>query len=206
VKGTLFLIHWKASEAEALATPLRTEGWQVDIEAEDGARAGRAIKANQPDAVVIYLTRLPSHGRETADGLRSIKATRDIPIVFVDGNEEAIEKTRARVPSALYTTSGDLPKVLGQLTGTNGSAPATNGVADEPVPPPETGFRKISEEAVMARTGKGWQEWLAILDAWGAPTQGHTRTAAYLLDHHGLSGWWAQAVAIRYEWERGLRR
>ena len=113
--GKLFLIHWKGTEAEALAQPLRSQGWHVDVEAEDGARGGRAIIASQPAAVVIFLTRLPSHGRETADYLRSIKATRRIPIVFVDGKEEAIAKTRARVPDAIYTTSAELPGVLEQM-------------------------------------------------------------------------------------------
>lgn len=51
MKGKLILIHWKALEAEALATPLRRAGWQVDVEAEDGARAGKAIGASPPDAV-----------------------------------------------------------------------------------------------------------------------------------------------------------
>ncbi|MCH7760228.1 hypothetical protein IIA15_02345 [candidate division TA06 bacterium] len=35
--------------------------------------------------------------------------------------------------------------------------------------------------------------------------KGHTLTARYLGEKYGLSGWWAQAVTIRYEWERGLR-
>ena len=68
------------------------------------------------------------------------------------------------------------------------------------------GFRRISEEAVRAKTGKGWEEWYAILDACSAKEKGHTRTARHLLEEHGLSPWWAQAVTIRYEWERGLRR
>ncbi len=110
--GKLFLIHWKAAEAEELAKPLRAVGWQVATEAEDGARAGKAIKDTQPDVVVIYLTRLPSHGRETADGLRSLKATRVIPIVFVGGQGDALAKTKAKVPDATYVTQEELPSVL----------------------------------------------------------------------------------------------
>ena len=115
-KGRAFLIHWNPSEAEAHAQILREAGWQVEIEAEDGARAGNAIKADPPQVVVIYLSRLPSHGRETAHYLRSIKATRSIPIVFVDGKEEALEKTRAKVPDAIYTTSEKLNSVLQKFT------------------------------------------------------------------------------------------
>lgn len=115
MKERLFLIHWNAAEAEEYAHRLRSEGWNVEYETEEGAQAIRRIRENPPDAVIISLSRLPSHGRETADGLRAYKATRDIPIVFVDGREEAVEKTKAKVPDALYTVSDQLSQVLGQL-------------------------------------------------------------------------------------------
>jgi hypothetical protein len=69
----------------------------------------------------------------------------------------------------------------------------------------KAGFRKISEESVYQSTGRGWQEWFTILDKWGMKEKGHTRTAQHLRDSYGLNPWWAQAVTIRYEWERGLR-
>ena len=67
------------------------------------------------------------------------------------------------------------------------------------------GTRRITEEAVREKTGRGWEEWFAILDAWGAKDQGHTASARHLRDEHGVSAWWAQAVTVRYEYERGLR-
>ena len=115
-KGRACLIHWNPSEAGAHAQTLRQAGWQVEIEAEDGAHAGNAIKADPPQVVVIYLSRLPSHGRETALYLRSTKANRSIPIVFVDGKDEAVEKTRAEVPDAIYTTSEQLVSILQKFT------------------------------------------------------------------------------------------
>jgi len=121
MNGKLFLVHWKAAEAEEYASLLRSKGWEVEYEAEDGARAGKKIKENPPAVIVIYLSRLPSHGRETAEGLRSLKATRSIPIVFVDGQGEALEKTKAKVPDALYTTSDRLPGVLAQFIFTGGT-------------------------------------------------------------------------------------
>jgi hypothetical protein len=69
----------------------------------------------------------------------------------------------------------------------------------------KAGSRSIGDTAVRAGTGKGWEEWHAILDAWGAQAQGSTKTAAYLRANHGLSAWWSHAVTSRYEWERGLR-
>ncbi len=69
----------------------------------------------------------------------------------------------------------------------------------------QAGPRGISEAAVRAKTGKGWEEWYAILDAWKSPGKGHTAIARYLREHQAVSPWWAQAVTVRYEWERGLR-
>lgn len=108
----VFLIHWNPAEAQAYSGQLERFGWQVDLEAEDGARAARTIRATQPDLVVIYLTRLPSHGRETGVYLRSLKSTRDIPVVFVGGEGQALEKTKAKLPNATYTTTAELEATL----------------------------------------------------------------------------------------------
>ena len=66
------------------------------------------------------------------------------------------------------------------------------------------GFRGISEERMRERTGRTSAEWYLILDEWGALEKGNT-LAAHLLREYGLSPWWAQAVTIRWEYERGLR-
>ena len=68
------------------------------------------------------------------------------------------------------------------------------------------GFRKISDESVRSRTGKGRDEWLRTLDEWGMEEKGHTLTARHLSDDLDVNPWWAQAITIRYEWERGLRQ
>ncbi len=71
---------------------------------------------------MIYLTRLPSHGRHLGHYLRSLKTTRDVPIVSVDGKEEAIEKARGNVPDAMFTTSETLVGVLAKLPKSGDSA------------------------------------------------------------------------------------
>ena len=68
------------------------------------------------------------------------------------------------------------------------------------------GPRGFSDETVRDKTGKSSAEWHAILDAWDGPSKGHTKMARYLVEEHGVSGWWAQSITVRYEWERGLRR
>jgi hypothetical protein len=66
-------------------------------------------------------------------------------------------------------------------------------------------FRRISDDSVRRRTGKGWADWLEILDEWDATDTDHTGRARHLRDAHGVDPWWAQAVTVRYEYERGLR-
>ena len=58
---------------------------------------------------------------------------------------------------------------------------------------------------VRQNTGKGWQEWLRILDAWGARERKHKDVAGYLMEQHGVPGWWAQTITVGYERARGIR-
>lgn len=114
MKGSLFYIHWNGPEAQSRIAPLLQAGWEVAVETEDGARAAPRIAEDVPDIVVISLARLPSHGRHTAAHLRDRRATRDIPIVFVDGAPEKVTLAREAVPDALFTTS---EKLIGVLEG-----------------------------------------------------------------------------------------
>jgi DNA-binding response OmpR family regulator len=108
----LFLIHWNQSEAEEYARALVDSDWEVDIEAKDGRKAFEAIKANPPAVVIIYLNRLPSHGRETAHALRTIKSLKEIPIIFVGGQGEPLEKTKTIIPDAIYLMDTELHQRL----------------------------------------------------------------------------------------------
>ncbi|TPW75683.1 DUF4287 domain-containing protein [Schumannella soli] len=61
------------------------------------------------------------------------------------------------------------------------------------------------DSAVRTATGRAPEEWFALLDAAGAVGWGHTRIARWLADAHGVDGWWAQGVTVRFEQARGLR-
>jgi uncharacterized protein YndB with AHSA1/START domain len=63
----------------------------------------------------------------------------------------------------------------------------------------------IGSEAVRAKTGKGWDEWLSALDGEGAAKMTHKEIVAVLADRYGLGSWWRQMVTVGYEQERGLR-
>jgi response regulator RpfG family c-di-GMP phosphodiesterase len=116
MKGKIFYIHWNPAEAESRAASLRKLGFTVAVEAEDGARACKHMSESPPDAVVINLSRLPSHGREMARALGAIKATREVPILFVGGTEEAVEKARAATPAAEFASQEEIELALARLT------------------------------------------------------------------------------------------
>lgn len=63
----------------------------------------------------------------------------------------------------------------------------------------------ISNEAVQAKTGRGWEEWFAVLEAVGARQMKHQAIANYLYEQYGMDGWWAQMVTVGYEQAHGLR-
>jgi hypothetical protein len=64
---------------------------------------------------------------------------------------------------------------------------------------------EIGDKAVIAKTGKSWEEWLDLLDAAGAQQMSHKEIVAYLNKHHSLKPWWQQSVTVTYEKARGLR-
>ncbi len=98
----LRLIHWNAAEAKERARLLRTAGYRVDCAPLDGPALTR-LRLRPPAAVVIDLSRLPSHGRDVGVVIRGYKATRRVPLVFVGGAEEKVERVRALLPDAVYT-------------------------------------------------------------------------------------------------------
>ena len=96
------LIHWNAAEATERAARLTHCGLRVDHAPLDHAGL-RALRHDPPDAVVIDLSRLPSHGRDLGAALRQAKATRGIPLVFVAGKPAKVARVRELLPDAVYT-------------------------------------------------------------------------------------------------------
>jgi hypothetical protein len=64
---------------------------------------------------------------------------------------------------------------------------------------------RVSDEALARQTGRGWDEWFVLLDAWGGTGRTHAEIADYLRDRHGLNGWWAQGITVGYEQARDIR-
>lgn len=64
---------------------------------------------------------------------------------------------------------------------------------------------ELSDHAVRDATGRGWDEWCDLLDAWPGNDGGHAAIVAHVQEAHGVDGWWAQTVAVGYERITGRR-
>lgn len=109
---TVRLVHWNEDEGLERQQQLEALGFEAEFDFGDGVFAVRLIQSGPPDAVVIDLSRLPSHGREVGHGVRTRKTTRHLPIVFVDGEPEKVKKTRLLLPDAVFTTWGRIKTAL----------------------------------------------------------------------------------------------
>ncbi len=111
-KGKIFLFHWEKAGATARAAELTSDGWQVEMEYEEGSRGCKNLKAFAPDLVVLDIAQKAVHSRECARALRNAKDFRETPFIFVDGDEEGTAKVKAKVASPIFTTSAALKKAL----------------------------------------------------------------------------------------------
>ena len=63
----------------------------------------------------------------------------------------------------------------------------------------------ISDAKLRDATGRGWDEWFALLDAWEGAAHPHNQIARWVHAEHGVPGWWAQTITVGFEQARGLR-
>jgi hypothetical protein len=98
------LIHWNPGEARERAERLQALGFQVNYQMPSPPALLKELAGDPPAAVVIDLSRLPSHGRDMAVSLRERKTTRRIPLVFVGGEPEKVAAIRELLPDAAYTS------------------------------------------------------------------------------------------------------
>jgi hypothetical protein len=118
LRPSAFVIHWNEEDLPAKVDAVHAGGLRIiGTESSDGARGGDLVKELEPDALVIWLSRLPSHGRVTANAIRAYRWGRSLPIVFVDGDPEPLEaekmaKVKAAVPDAFFATPKTLKATL----------------------------------------------------------------------------------------------
>lgn len=127
-RHTVRLICWKEDRASELTQELEVAGFEVDSGSIDGPKL-RALGQSPPDAVVIDLGRLPAQGRDVGVTLRTTARSRRTPLVFVDGAEEKVNRTREVLPDAVYTPRGDMAASIRQAI----AAPPTQPVVPESI-------------------------------------------------------------------------
>ena len=66
-------------------------------------------------------------------------------------------------------------------------------------------WSRMSSEAVKAKTGKSWEEWIKALDKEKAFKLPHKEIAIIVSKKFGVSDWWSQTVTVGYEQAKGLR-
>ncbi len=106
------LLHWNAAEAKNTIDALDAAGYAVEYDEKFSPALMRNWRQSPPDAFVIHLSRLPSHGREIAIALRQSPKTRHVPIVFCEGASEKVDAIRALLPDANFCTEATLLKAL----------------------------------------------------------------------------------------------
>jgi hypothetical protein len=98
------LIHWDGDRAEECAKRVLSAGYEVDSSQLSGPDGLRDLRSDPPDAVVIDLSRAPSQGRDLGAVLRGYKSTRQVALVFVEGEPAKVEKVKKLLPDATYTS------------------------------------------------------------------------------------------------------
>ena len=92
-----------------------------------------------------------------------------------------------------------------EATGESDVAARANLLAREGGESADAPVLLTSDEAVRRETGRGWEEWLDLLDDWGAVEREHPEIASWLSEAHGIPGWWAQSITVSYERASGRR-
>jgi hypothetical protein len=79
----------------------------------------------------------------------------------------------------------------------------------QPTPPPRmrdiAQLAGMTDDAISAKTGRTWAQWVRALDADDAASKPHRDIATLVHEKHGIGDWWAQTVTVGYERIKGLR-
>ncbi|MGD9906275.1 MAG: hypothetical protein AB7U83_22615 [Vicinamibacterales bacterium] len=120
----LHLVHWDPVEGRHHQRTLEALGHHVTYLGEiTGPALGRALKSGGAELIVLDLSRRPSHAREIAMALRSGKATRHTPLLFVGGEPDKVAALRALLPDAGYATWGRIRTAVPRAIRTAPAAP-----------------------------------------------------------------------------------
>ncbi|MEM8924396.1 MAG: hypothetical protein AAGD35_12915 [Actinomycetota bacterium] len=111
------------------------------------------------------------------------------------------ESFKRRVRRRMATTGERYATARRRLLAEAGAVPSNDGATGRRwVAPPET-----SDAAVVAATGRGWNEWCDWIEASAVAEADHPAIAAHLAAEADLDGWWSQTVTVGFERITGRR-
>lgn len=109
----LFLVHWAEEEAQAWAQELMALGWTVGVAHSNSGQAYRDVRDIVPDVVVVSLEEKSDWGLQTAEAVRATRWGRELPFIFVGGeDDDALLTLRQDFPEASYVEYDELPAAL----------------------------------------------------------------------------------------------
>lgn len=111
---TIRYVHWNAAEALDRGARIQSLAPQCEVISEpriDPPSLAELRKA-LPAVLIIDLSRLPSHGRAVAQGLRESRTSRNLPILFLEGLPDKVAIARRAFPDAFFATWDTLGQTL----------------------------------------------------------------------------------------------
>lgn len=91
------------------------------------------------------------------------------------------------------------------LGGLADATPASNPEADGTRVRARAAEPDLDDLTIKRATGRDWDEWCDLIDAWPGHDEGHRAIAAHLHGHYDIGMWWGQAVTVGYERITGRR-
>jgi len=122
----------------------------------------------------------------------------------------AIKRTSATTSATrgARKTAAAKPKMASPRAEPRKSAPAARERRAPAQAASATSVFPCGDEALRTATGKGWDEWLKLLDSAGAAAKSLDHQAIWNIAMRSLpasADWWGQMVSVGYERARGLR-
>lgn len=109
------IFYLQYNEAEAKARKKLLEENSHNVLAHWSTEVAPKMGAELPDAVVISLENLPSHGRAVAEWFWGAKKRQSIPLIFVGGLPEKVTVAKKQFPKAKFCKPEKLLEVLSKI-------------------------------------------------------------------------------------------
>ena len=109
----VFYVHWNEAELKERIKPLQAAG--NEVLAHWNTETGAKVKEPYPEAFVVSLDRLPSHGKAFAGWVVESKKRQAIPLIFEGGPAEKVATIKQKFPQALYCQTGAAADVVHKL-------------------------------------------------------------------------------------------